>query len=151
VSQAIQAELGAIGIHLKLNVMTVDAQNANLTGANRPGILALFTYSGSVSRDPGEAFDFQMGKSNISAGNWNVDNWAPTPVNNLINQGFATTNNAARLRIYGQIDTAYAQGAPFIPLFNEDATVALNSAYSWQQFNGYYYDLGPWLLGVNKK
>jgi peptide/nickel transport system substrate-binding protein len=151
VSQAIAAELARIGIHLKLDVMTVDQQNANLTSGNRPGILATFTYSGSVSRDPGEAFDFQMGKANISAGNWNTMNWAPTPVNNLINQGFATTDNATRLQIYGQIDKAYAQAAPFVPLFNEDATVALAKGYSWPSFNGYYYDLGPWLLGVSKQ
>jgi peptide/nickel transport system substrate-binding protein len=150
VSQAIAAELAPIGIHLKLDVMTVDQQNANLTSGNRQGILATFTYSGSVSRDPGEAFDFQMGKTNISAGNWNTMNWAPTPVDNLINQGFTTTDNAARLRIYGQIDTAYAQAAPFIPIFNEEATVALANGYTWPDFNGYYYDLGPWLLGINK-
>jgi peptide/nickel transport system substrate-binding protein len=151
VSQAIAAELARVGIHLKLDVMTSDQQTANLTSGNRAGILACFTYSGSVSRDPGEAFDFQMGKGNISAGNWNTMNWAPTPVNNLINQGFATTDNASRLRIYGQIDTAYAQAAPFIPLFNEDATMALASGYTWPSFNGYYYDLGPWLLGVSKE
>jgi peptide/nickel transport system substrate-binding protein len=150
VSQAIAAELAPIGIHLKLDVMTVDQQNANLTSGNRKGILATFTYSGSVSRDPGEAFDFQMGQSNISAGNWNTMNWAPTPVNNLINKGFATTDNATRLGIYGQIDTAYAQQAPFIPIFNEEATVALASGYTWPDFNGYYYDLGPWLLGISK-
>lgn len=151
VSQAIASELAQIGIHLKLDVMTVDQQNANLTSANRQGILATFTYSGSVSRDPGEAFSYQMGKSNISAGNWNTMNWAPTPVNNLINEGLATTDNATRLKIYGQIDTAYAQAAPFVPLFNEDATMALASGYTWPDFNGYYYDLGPWLLGVSKK
>ena len=151
VSQAIAAELAAIGIHLKLDVMTVDQQNANLTSGNRQGILATFTYSGSVSRDPGEAFDFQMGKSNISAGNWNTMNWAPTPVNNLINEGFTTTSNAQRLNIYGQIDTAYAQAAPFIPIFNEEATAAVASGYTWSDFNGYYYDLGPWLLGISKK
>jgi len=151
VSQAIAAELARIGIHLKLDVMTVDQQNANLTSGNRPGIFATFTYSGSVSRDPGEAFDFQMGKANISAGNWNTMNWAPTPVNDLINQGFATTDNATRLQIYGQIDKAYAQAAPFVPLFNEDATVALAKGYIWPDFNGYYYDLGPWLLGVSKQ
>jgi peptide/nickel transport system substrate-binding protein len=150
VSQAIQAELAEIGIHLKLDVMTIDAQTANMTSANRVGILTAFTYSGSVSRDPGEAFDFQMGQANISAGNWNTDNWAPTPVNNLINEGFLTTNNAQRLQIYGEIDKAYAQAAPLIPIFNEDATVALASGYTWPQFNGYYYDLGPWLLGVSK-
>jgi peptide/nickel transport system substrate-binding protein len=150
VSQAVAAELARIGIHLKLDVMTVDQQNANLTSGNRLGILASFTYSGSVSRDPGEAFGYSMGKANISAGNWNIMNWAPTPVNNLIDQGLTTTDNAARLRIYGQIDKAYAQQAPFIPLFNEDATMALASGYTWPSFNGYYYDLGPWLLGVSK-
>jgi peptide/nickel transport system substrate-binding protein len=151
VSQAIAAELAKIGIHLKLKVMTFDQQTANITSGNRQSILACFTYSGAVSRDPGEAFDFQMGKSNISAGNWNSFNWAPTPVNKLINQGFTTTDNAERLRIYGQIDKAYAQAAPFIPLFNQDATMALASGYTWPDFNGYYYDLGPWLLGVSKK
>jgi peptide/nickel transport system substrate-binding protein len=151
VSQAVAAELARIGIHVKLDVMTVDQQNSNLTSGNRQGILSTFTYSGSVSRDPGEAFDFQMGKTNISAGNWNTMNWAPTPVNNLINQGFTTTDNATRLQIYGQIDKAYAQAAPFVPLFNEDATMALASGYTWPSFNGYYYDLGPWLLGVSKK
>ncbi len=150
VSQAIEAELGAIGIHLKLDVMTADAQTANLTAADRQGILANFTYNGAVSRDPGEAFEFCMGSSNISAGNWNVMNWAPASMDKLIAEGFATTNNAARLKIYGQIDTAYAQAAPFIPLFNEDATMALASGYKWPEFNGYYYDLGPWLLGVSK-
>jgi peptide/nickel transport system substrate-binding protein len=150
VSQAIAAELARIGIHLKLDVMTVDQQNANLTSGNRQGILATFTYSGSVSRDPGEAFSFQMGKSNISAGNWNTMNWAPTPVNNLINQGLATTDDATRLSIYGQIDKAYAEASPFVPLFNEEATVALAKGYTWPDFNGYYYDLGPWLLGVQK-
>jgi peptide/nickel transport system substrate-binding protein len=151
VSQAIVAELAKIGIHVKLNVMTADAQTANMTSANRVGILTAFTYSGSVSRDPGEAFSYQEGQSNISAGNWNTSNWAPTPVNNLLNKGYTTTNNAQRLKIYGQIDTAYANAEPFIPLFNEDATVALASQYTWPDFNGYYYDLGPWLLGVSKK
>lgn len=151
ISQAIAAELAKIGIHLKLKVMTFDQQIANMTSGDRKGILTAFTYSGSVSRDPGEAFDFQMGKSNISAGNWNTFNWAPTPVDNLINKGFTTTDNAERLKIYGQIDAAYAQGAPFIPVFNEQATMALASGYKWPDFNGYWYDLGPWLLGVSKK
>ena len=151
VSQVIQAELARIGIHLNLKVMTADAQTANETSANRKGILTNFTYSGAVSRDPGEAFDFQMGSSNISAGNWNTMNWAPPSMDKLIDEGFATTDNAARLRIYQQIDTAYAQASVFVPLFNEDATVALSSAYTWPDFNGYYYDLGPWLLGVHKK
>ncbi len=151
VSQVIQAELARIGIHLNLKVMTIDAQTANLTSANRKGILTDFTYSGAVSRDPGEAFDFQMGSSNISAGNWNSMNWAPPSMDKLIAEGFATTDNAARLKIYQQIDTAYAQAEPFVPLFNQDATVALSSAYTWPDFNGYYYDLGPWLLGVHKK
>ena len=151
VSQAIQAELARIGIHLTLKVMTADAQTANLTSANRAGILTNFTYSGSVSRDPGEAFDYQMGSANISAGNWNVMNWAPPSMDKLIDEGFATTDNASRLKIYQQIDTAYAQASPFVPLFNEDATVALSSDYTWPDFNGYYYDLGPWLLGVHKK
>ena len=151
VSQAIAAELAKIGIHLKLQVMTIDQQTANETSANRLGILTNFTYSGAVSRDPGEAFDFQMGSSNISAGNWNTMNWAPPSMDKLIAEGFATTNNAKRLKIYQQIDIAYAQAAPFIPLFNQDATVALGSAYTWPSFNGYWYDLGPWLLGVSKK
>jgi peptide/nickel transport system substrate-binding protein len=151
VSQAIQAELARIGIHVSLKVMTADAQTANMTSANRKGILTNFTYSGSVSRDPGEAFDFQMGSANISAGNWNTMNWAPPSMDKLINEGFATTNNASRLKIYQQVDTGYAQASPFIPLFNEDATVALSSDYTWPDFNGYYYDLGPWLLGVHKK
>jgi peptide/nickel transport system substrate-binding protein len=150
VSQAIQAELASIGIHLKLDVMTIDAQTANVTSGNRQGILTSFTYNGAVSRDPGEAFDFFMGSSNISAGNWNVVNWAPPSMDNLIAEGFATTNNAKRLQIYGQIDTAYAEAQPMVPLFNEEATVALASGYSWPDFNGYYYDLGPWLLGVSK-
>jgi peptide/nickel transport system substrate-binding protein len=151
VSQAIVAELAQVGIHVKLDVMTIDAQTANMTSANRQGILTAFTYSGSVSRDPGEAFSYQIGSSNISAGNWNTSNWAPPAVDKLISQGYATTNNATRLRIYGQLDTQYAQAAPFIPLFNEEATVALASGYTWPSFNGYYYDLGPWLLGVSKK
>ena len=151
VSQAIAAELAKIGIHLKLQVMTIDQQTANETSANRQGILTNFTYSGAVSRDPGEAFDFQMGSSNISAGNWNTMNWAPPSMDKLIAEGFATTDNAKRLKIYQQIDIAYAQAAPFIPLFNQDATVALGSAYTWPSFNGYWYDLGPWLLGVSKK
>ncbi|GEM_PF-3376581 len=150
VSQAIQAELAKIGIHLKLDVMTIDAQTANMTSANRKGILTAFTYSGSVSRDPGEAFDFQMGQANISAGNWNTDNWAPPAVNNLINEGFLTTDNAKRLQIYGEIDKAYAEAVPLVPIFNEEATVALASGYTWPDFNGYYYDLGPWLLGVSR-
>jgi peptide/nickel transport system substrate-binding protein len=150
VSQAIAAELARIGIHVKLDVMTADAQTANETSGNRPGILAAFTYSGSVSRDPGEAFDYQMGSSNISAGNWNVMNWAPPSMDKLINEGFATTDNAKRLQIYGQIDKAYAQAEPFVPLFNQDATLALSSGYVWPSYNGYFYDAGPWLSGVHK-
>jgi peptide/nickel transport system substrate-binding protein len=150
VSQAIAAELGRIGIHVKLDVMTADAQTANMTSGNRKGILTNFTYNGAVSRDPGEAFDFCMGSSNISAGNWNVMNWAPSSMDKLIAEGFATTDNARRLQIYGQIDKAYAQAAPLIPLFNEDATMALASGYKWPSYNGYFYDLGPWLLGVSK-
>ena len=150
VSQAIAAELARIGIHLKLQVMTFDQQTANLTSGNRQGILTVLHLQRLGLPRPRRGLYFQMGKSNISAGNWNTLNWAPTPVDNLINEGFATTDNATRLKIYGQIDTAYAQAAPFIPLFNEEATVALASGYTWPDFNGYYYDLGPWLLGVSK-
>ena len=115
VSQAIQAELARIGIHLTFKVMTIDAQVANMTSANRKGILTNFTYSGAVSRDPGEAFDFQMGSSNISAGNWNTMNWAPPSMDKLINDGFATTDNSARLKIYRQIERRVRAGRPLHP------------------------------------
>lgn len=151
VSQAIAAELAKIGIHVTLDVMTADAQTANLTGSTRAGILACFTYDGAVSRDPGEAFDFSMGTANATAGNWNTTNWAPSAVNKLIGEGFSTTNHAKRLQIYSQLDAQYAEAVPMVPLFNEDATLALASQYTWSSYNGFFYDLGPWLLGVKAK
>lgn len=148
VSQAIAAELAKIGIHLKLDVMTVDAQTANLTAGNRASILSTFTYNGATSRDPGEAFDFSIGTSNEKAGDWNSTNWSTPEVDKLRNEGFATSDNATRLKIYGQMDTAFANGEPFVPLFNADATLALASGYSWPTYNGYFYNLGPWLIDV---
>jgi peptide/nickel transport system substrate-binding protein len=151
VSQAIVSQLAQIGIHATLDVEQSAAWTAQITGADRAAIPSQYVTNGADSLDPGEGFNFAIGSANATAGNWNSTNWSNPTVDNLIAEGFTTTNSTARLNVYKQLLTQFAQNVPFVPVFLIDGTVALSSQYTWPSFDSFYLQDGPWALGIQAK
>ncbi|MFF5233708.1 ABC transporter substrate-binding protein [Dactylosporangium sp. NPDC000521] len=149
-SQAIAAQLKEIGIRVKLDVQTSQANSAEVTGADRKAIRAGFSVWGAVSADPGEAFDYSIGSANATQGNWNATNWGTPQSDALIADGKRESDPSKRLAIYGDLLQDFAVDVPFVPLFLIDATAALSPEFAWSHFDGFWRFRGPWALEIGK-
>ncbi|WP_214106827.1 ABC transporter substrate-binding protein [Acrocarpospora catenulata] len=151
VSQAIVAQLAAIGITAELKAESSEENTALALGADRTAILAQYATYGAVSADPGDAFNYAIGSANATKGNWNGTNWSNDKVDRLIGEGFATNDPAKRLSIYAQMNNEFAVNVPSVPLFQFKETLALSDSLQWTGFDALWTSRGPWLLGITPK
>jgi peptide/nickel transport system substrate-binding protein len=146
--QVIASQLKAIGINLKLQTVTADKWLAALTGpaAQRP---SGYVYDLCGRLDP----SFQtlyLGRANTKPGVWNIASYAPPALEPLLSASVATTNPTKRLAIYVKILQRLAADEPYVPLFNNDVTLAIASNFTWPTFNTQWYER-PWALGIKAK
>lgn len=146
INQVVVAQLGKIGINVKMQVMTAEAQTAVTLGSDREAIDSTFTTFGGIGLDPGRSFDWAIGSKNATEGNWNSANWSNDTVDGLIDEGFATSDPAERLKIYAEMLKEFGENVPYVPIYLTDVSVALSSNFTWPGYSGYWDLSGPWAL-----
>ncbi|MCW2780713.1 MAG: transporter substrate-binding protein [Marmoricola sp.] len=150
-SQAVVAELSAIGITAKLETQTDEANNAELTSGNREAIHSQVVPVGGSGIDPGLAYDYMFGSANAKAGGWNGTNWSTPEVDKLRAEGLRESDPAKRLAIYAQLIKQYADAEPLVPLYTKNQTVALRPGYTWPDFGAdSLFNEGPWPLWLKR-
>jgi peptide/nickel transport system substrate-binding protein len=145
VDEVIAAELGKIGINLKLKVIGF-TQFLALADGPKSALGALYATFNLSSPDPGSYPSFILGSNNIPSG-YNWANYNPPAVDTLISNGVTTQNPAQRLAIYGQMLKTLATDVPYVPLYLEDYNLALATRFRWPQFT-VYTQLGAWELHI---
>ncbi len=129
VSEAVAGELQAIGIRLQVKVVTIDAWLANIGGPDK-GRAPFFVAFGCTIPDAAAMPDFFLGTKNLQNGEYNTAVYNPPEVNSLVNQGDATTDPRQRFQIYSKLLRVLATDVPYVPLFNEDYSIALANNFT---------------------
>ncbi len=150
VTQVIAAQLAKIGINLQVNALPVGAWFGIIVGADRSKIGLQFVTAGCNSPDPNENPKFMLGSRNAVAGSFNITDWAPPDVDQLLAESVATTNNAKRFAIYAKLLKRLSDDVPYVPLYLTDANFAISSKFSWPTVNAIYYTR-DWALEVKAK
>jgi peptide/nickel transport system substrate-binding protein len=120
VAEAIADSLQQVGFPVQLQVTDVAAIIDALFSADKPGLM--FHLSWSSNGDPHTA----LATLYHSPGAWTgADD--PT-IDDLIDQGAATTDPEARGEVYAELQSYLWQNLPHIPLYNSDFTIAHRSA-----------------------
>ncbi len=120
VAEAITDSLQQVGFPVQLQVTDVAAIIDALFSADKPGLM--FHLSWSSNGDPHTA----LATLYHSPGAWTgADD--PT-IDDLIDQGAATTDPAARGDVYAELQAYLWQNLPHIPLYNSDFTIAHRAA-----------------------
>jgi peptide/nickel transport system substrate-binding protein len=140
VDEVIAAELQKIGIHLQIKVDTLNGWYDGQTGPDS-GRLTAFTTGGCFYPDPSAYTDF-LGSWNTKAGAWNMADYAPTAVDDLIKAGIATTDRAQRFAIYSKLFERLQSDVPYVGLFVSLDGVALSSKFTWPGYNQWDGDYG---------
>jgi peptide/nickel transport system substrate-binding protein len=143
--QVISAELQRIGIILKLKTVTCDAWVTELYGPKNFG--PMFSTSHSSIVDPAGLAAYELGSEAIPAGGSNSANWNPAAVDSLLTAGVATNNPATRLSIYQQVLTHMAADIPYVPLFQNNAFLAISSKFTLPPLGMDSFELA-WALNV---
>ncbi len=133
ISQVISAELQQIGIHLQVQTATLNAWRAVETG---PASKRQPTFSTGACLSPDVSwYTFVLGSKNTQTGEWNLADYAPSGVDNLINAGIATTQPSVRFATYSKLLQRLATDVPYVPLYVGDANIALSSKFTWPGYN----------------
>lgn len=120
VAEAITDSLQQVGFPVQLQVTDVAAIIDALFSADKPGLM--FHLSWSSNGDPHTA----LATLYHSPGAWTgADD--PT-IDDLIDQGAATTDPEARGEVYAELQAYLWQNLPHIPLYNSDFTIAHRAA-----------------------
>jgi peptide/nickel transport system substrate-binding protein len=143
--QVIAAELQRIGITLKLKTVTCDAWVTEIYGPKNFG--PMFSTSHSSIVDPGGLSAYMLGSQAIPAGGVNVAAYGPPYVDSLLAASVATNNPATRLNIYQQLLTHVAADVPYVPLFQDNAFLAISSKFTLPALGMDSFELA-WALNV---
>lgn len=149
ISQALVEQLRPLGIDLTIEVMTPEASTAMKLGADRDAIYSGFDTYGGIGLDPGRAFDYAIGSRHNTEGGWNTAAYEPEEVDDLIEAGFATSDDAERLDIYAEMLQHFGDDVPFVPVYLTDMSVALSDDVEWAGFSAYWRLAGPWALQLS--
>jgi peptide/nickel transport system substrate-binding protein len=143
--QVVAAELQRIGITLKLKMVTCDAWVTELYGPKTFG--PMFGTSHSSIVDPGGLSAYMLGSQAIPPGGINDAAYGPPAVNSLLAASVATSNPATRLAIYQKILTRVSADIPYVPLFQDNAFLAISSKFTLPPLGMDTFELA-WALNV---
>ena len=145
VAEVIASELQKIGIDLQVNQVTDATWLANESGPDAKRA-ASFTNGGCSGPDVSR-YDFYLGSVGLKLGNYNEAAWAPPSIDQLLAAGLATSVPAKRFAIYSDIVRTMASDEPYVPLFLQDAIIALSKNFVAPQFNAWFV-WGDYALGI---
>jgi peptide/nickel transport system substrate-binding protein len=135
--EAIVAELQQIGIHAQLKAMTVNSWAALETGPASKRMSSFLETGGSSSPDV-SGYDFILGRQNTQAGEWNIADYTPPAVDQLMTAGIAATSPAKRFPIYTQLLRTLAADEPYVPIYSEDEGAAVSTKFSVSGFSQFF-------------
>jgi peptide/nickel transport system substrate-binding protein len=150
VTQVIAAQLAKIGINLTVNTLPLASWFGIIVGADRSKIGLQFVTAGCNSPDPNENPKFMLGSKNARAGSFNITDWAPPDIDQLLAESVATTNNTKRFAIYSKLLKRLSVDVPYVPLYLTDANFAISSRFSWPTVNAIFFTR-DWALEVKAK
>jgi peptide/nickel transport system substrate-binding protein len=145
-AEAIVAELQQIGVHAQLKPMTVNAWAALETGPAGKRMSSFLETGGSSSPDV-SGYDFILGRQNTQSGQWNIADYTPAAVDQLMTAGIATSSPAKRFPIYAQLLRTLAADEPYVPIYSEDEGAAVSTKFSVSGF-GQFFAVTPYALHV---
>jgi peptide/nickel transport system substrate-binding protein len=148
VNQVIAGELAQIGITATVKDVGAGQWYAEVTGApdKRPPEYAT---NGCNSPDP-SFYTFLLGSKNDKQGLWNLANYQPTSMDQLIDQAGAARSPKARLALYIKMEKQIATDVPYVPLFVQNGNLAISSKLAWPGYQATFYN-GPWALAIQAK
>jgi peptide/nickel transport system substrate-binding protein len=145
VSQVAIADLKQIGINLQLTVLpNFGAWYAKADGPVGKRFLTI-SCCGGGSYDPSNN-TFLLGAKNIPTGGFNFSEYGPPAVDRLMKDGLTTTAPSKRLAIYGQLLKRIATDLPYMTLWDQTASAALSSKFTWPTFDALAAFSRPWPL-----
>jgi peptide/nickel transport system substrate-binding protein len=147
VAEVVASELQKIGIHAKVKEDTINAWTATETGPHS-GRQPAVSFFGCLDPDP-SWYTVILGSKNTQIGQWNIADYAPPAVDQLINAGIATSNPAKRFAIYSKLVKRLAADVPYLSLYVEDSTVALSDKFTFHGYNA-WSSLVDEALGIRK-
>jgi peptide/nickel transport system substrate-binding protein len=126
--QVVAAELQAIGIRAQIKVLPAAPWDAVESGpAGKRATTE--TGAGCFNPDPSAYYDV-LGSQNTKVGSWNVADYAPPEVDNLMAAGLAASEPAKRFPIYSQLLQKLQADVPYVGLYVSDASIALSSKFT---------------------
>jgi peptide/nickel transport system substrate-binding protein len=149
-SEAIAGMLAKIGITMNVKVDSV-GDYVNLF-YNAPGFTNIYTYFYSQSPDPGYLPHFIYDSKQPHLGGDNFGEISIPAVDTLLQQGVSTTDPAKRFAIYSKILKIMQPVAAYVPLYEGNNLLALDSKFSFPTFNAYTSDhTEAWALDIKVK
>jgi peptide/nickel transport system substrate-binding protein len=144
-AEVIVSELHQIGINAQLQVLTFAQWLTRATGpANeRP---AMYTTWSVANGDPNSYMSL-LGTSNLARGQFNVADYAPPGLDELIQAGVSTDNDPKRFAAYAAILKRLSLDVPYVGLFDGDSVVAASKSFSWPSYGAYSTE-GFWPLDI---
>lgn len=77
--------------------------------------------------------------ANAAADNFNTANFKNAAVDKLIEKGFQSSRKAERNAAIAEVLRISGEQLPYLPLWWEDSSMAINDKYVWPTFNPVYY------------
>jgi peptide/nickel transport system substrate-binding protein len=138
ISQVVSAQLAKIGIKAEVKATQTGPWVTQLTGP-KDKVGPVLTSSGCNSPDP-SFYTYVLGAKNLRQGGFNIANYAPASLENLITGGVATASPKKRFAIYSQMLKRLATDVPYVPLWVQHGNAAVSSKFTWPTFNATWYN-----------
>jgi peptide/nickel transport system substrate-binding protein len=128
VFEVIAAELQKIGIDAQIKNGTLPNWLA-IEGGPDGKRMATVDYGGCSNPDV-SGYDAYLGSQNLASGQYNISDYAPAVVDQLLATGVTTLEPAKRFTIYSELLQNFAVNVPFVPLFTENYFLALSNRFT---------------------
>jgi peptide/nickel transport system substrate-binding protein len=132
-SQVVVSELAQVGIHAKLQVETLAKAVADGSGpaAKRPTAV----WGGGCTDPDVSGYDFYLGSANTAVGSWNLADYTPPVIDQLLKTGETASSTAARWEAYSKLLTQLSVDVPYVPLLLHGWGMGLASNFRAVDFN----------------
>lgn len=137
-----------LGITLELNEVTHTKWQSTLYGHKDLGLF--YRSSGPGGSDPHTYLSAYLPSSGAVENGGNTANFKNPEVDRLLDEQAASGDKARRTELLAEILTIVGDELPYLPLWWQDAAMAINDKYVLPGFNSLYY-LSNWLAKVQTR